>query len=65
MMKVRLSFEVETAELDSAIEKANRLKELLTEVRLLIDSLSIDDIAKAVDQINESITGTVNAPLII
>lgn len=31
-------------ELDEAIEKANRLKELLTEVRTLIDSLKVTHI---------------------
>lgn len=30
--------------LDEAIEKANRLKELLTEVRTLIDSLTVTQI---------------------
>lgn len=31
-------------QLDEAIEKANRLKELLTEVRTLIDSLKVNHI---------------------
>lgn len=37
--KIEVKIEVEMAGIDKAIEKANRLKELLMEVRLLIDSL--------------------------
>ena len=36
-------------ELDEAIEKANRLKELLTEVRTLIDSLKANHIPCSID----------------
>lgn len=43
-MKNKISIHVDVKELDEALEKANRLKELLTEVQELIYSLLNPDV---------------------
>lgn len=56
-----LKVKVDSSELDAAIEKANRLKELLQEVTTLINSLSLGEKEMNVNLVlSESANGNTN-----